>query len=76
MGGGGIAPPFLTSALDRDEWSASRPGRLTLGERAPSIHWIGGWLGSRASLLKRRKTSVRVPAEIQTEHIPNKKSQR
>jgi hypothetical protein len=28
MGGGvsgGLAPPFLTSALDRGEWSASRP---------------------------------------------------
>jgi hypothetical protein len=24
-GSGGIAPPFLTSALDGDEWSASRP---------------------------------------------------
>jgi hypothetical protein len=33
-----------------DEWSASRPGRLTPGERAPGTHWIGGWVGSRASL--------------------------
>jgi hypothetical protein len=31
----GIAPPFLTSALDRGEWKASRPGRFTPGGRAP-----------------------------------------
>jgi hypothetical protein len=38
----------LTSALDGGEWSASRPGRFTLRERAPVIHWIGGWVGPRA----------------------------
>jgi hypothetical protein len=41
---------FLTSALDGGEWSASRPVRLTLRERAPSTHWIGDWVGSRAGL--------------------------
>jgi len=40
----------LTSALDGGEWSASRPGRFTLKERAPGIHWIGGWVGPRAVL--------------------------
>jgi hypothetical protein len=35
----------LTSALAGGEWSASRPGRYTLG-----IHWIGGWVGSRTGL--------------------------
>jgi hypothetical protein len=47
----------LTSTLDGDEWSASRTGRFTLRERAPSIHWIGGWIGPRAGLnavVKRR----------------------
>jgi hypothetical protein len=34
---------FLTSALVGDEWSASRSGRFTPGERAPGTHWIGGW---------------------------------
>jgi hypothetical protein len=29
-GSGGVAPPFMTSALDEGEWSASRPGRFTL----------------------------------------------
>jgi hypothetical protein len=40
----------LTSALDAGEWSASRPGRFTAGERAPGTHWIGGWVGPRAVL--------------------------
>jgi hypothetical protein len=41
---------FLTSALVRGEWAASRPGRFTPGERAPGTHWIGGWVGSRAGM--------------------------
>jgi hypothetical protein len=41
---------FLTSALVGGEWSDSRPGRITLGERAPGTHWIGGWLDPRAGL--------------------------
>jgi hypothetical protein len=49
-GSGGIAPPFLTSALDGGEWSPSRRGRFTLGERVPGTHWIGGWVGQRAGL--------------------------
>jgi len=32
------------------KWSASHPGRLTPGERAPVTHWIGGWLGPTAAL--------------------------
>jgi hypothetical protein len=36
---------FLTSALLGSEWSASRHGRFTPGERGPSTHWIGGWVG-------------------------------
>jgi hypothetical protein len=36
---------FLTSALDGGEWSAPRSGRFTHRERAPGIHWIGGWVG-------------------------------
>jgi hypothetical protein len=41
---------FLTSALVGGEWSASRPWRFTPGERAPSTHWIGGWVDLRAGL--------------------------
>jgi len=33
---------FLTSTLERGEWSASRPGRFTPGETAAGTHWIGG----------------------------------
>jgi hypothetical protein len=48
---------FLTLELVRGEWSASRPGRFTPGERASSIHGIGGWVGPGASLydLEKRK---------------------
>jgi hypothetical protein len=40
----------FTSALVGGEWSASRTGRFTPGERAPGTHWIGGWVGPRAGL--------------------------
>jgi hypothetical protein len=52
----------LTSALDGGEWSASRPGRFTPKERAAGTHWIGCWLGPRASLdavVKRKVPSPR-----------------
>jgi hypothetical protein len=32
----------LNSALERGEWSASRPRRFSPRERDPDIHWIGG----------------------------------
>jgi hypothetical protein len=41
---------FLTSALVGGELSASHPCPFTPRERAPSTHWIGGWMGPRASL--------------------------
>jgi hypothetical protein len=42
MGGGGIGPPFLTSALGGGEWWASRTGLFTPGERAPESKWTPG----------------------------------
>jgi hypothetical protein len=39
---------LLTSALV--EWSPSRTGRFTAGEKAPGTHWIGGWLGPKTGL--------------------------
>jgi hypothetical protein len=33
LGNGGIAPPSLTSKLDRGEWSPSHLGHFTHGER-------------------------------------------
>jgi hypothetical protein len=47
---GDIPPPFLTSALDVGEWSASRPGRFIPWEIAFGTHWIKGWVGPRAGL--------------------------
>jgi len=41
---------FLTSALDRGEWSASRLCHFISGERTPCTHWIGGLADSRAGL--------------------------
>jgi hypothetical protein len=60
MGSGGVVSPFLTSVLDEGEWSASRPGRLTPGERSLATHWIGGWVGPRAGLdaVEKRKFLV------------------
>jgi hypothetical protein len=57
MWSGGIASPFLTSALDGVEWSASRPGRNIPGETARVTHWIGGWVGLRVGLdaMEKRK---------------------
>jgi hypothetical protein len=39
---------FMASALDGDEWSASRPSHFTPREREPGTHWIGGWVSTRA----------------------------
>jgi len=36
---------FITSALDGGEWSASRPGRFTPGNKARYTldRWLAGW---------------------------------
>jgi hypothetical protein len=49
-GNGGIAPPFLASALDGRHWSASRPRRFTPREAVPRTHWIRGWIEPRADM--------------------------
>jgi hypothetical protein len=38
---------FLASAVAGGEWSASISGSFTTGDRAPGIHWIGGWVDPR-----------------------------
>jgi hypothetical protein len=40
------APPFLTSALDGDEWSAPRRNWFTSWVNKTGTSWIGGWMGS------------------------------
>jgi hypothetical protein len=60
---------FLTSALGGGEWSDSRPGRFTPRERAPSSHWIGGWMGPRTVLgtvVKRSIPSPRLESKPRT----------
>jgi hypothetical protein len=55
-----MAPPFLTSAVDAGEWSASRPGRFTPGARALGTHWRRDWVFPRADLdaMKKRKNLI------------------
>jgi hypothetical protein len=69
-GNRGIAPLFLTSALDGGERSASRPCRFIPEGRAPGTHWIGGWVGPRAGLdaVKHRKISCPFK-ESNPEHV-------
>jgi hypothetical protein len=50
MGSGGTVPPFLTSAVDGGERSASRPGRFTPRERIDYTLWIRGSVGPRAGV--------------------------
>jgi hypothetical protein len=59
----------LTSALDRGDWSATRPGRFTPREGAPGTHWIGSWVGPRAILdavVKRKIPSPRRESNLRT----------
>jgi hypothetical protein len=67
---GGIAPPFLTLALDASEWSASRPCRFTLGETVPCAYCIGRQVGSRAGMdfMKKRKSLVSI---VNSTHPPS-----
>jgi hypothetical protein len=52
---------FLTSVLDEDESSASRPSRFN--PRALGTHWIGGWVGPSAGLdaVEKRKIPQTLP---------------
>jgi len=47
---GRIAAHILDLGTRWRSGQALRPGRFTIGERAPRIHWIGGWEGSRTCL--------------------------
>jgi hypothetical protein len=51
----------LTSALDRGEWSASRPSRFTPREIAHGTGCIGGWVGPRAGLGAMEKRNIPSP---------------
>jgi hypothetical protein len=47
--------------IDGGEWLASRPGRFTSVERTSGISWMGGWLGSTASLDAVKQIKVFLP---------------
>jgi hypothetical protein len=63
VGVGGIVPPFLTSALDGDEWLASCSGRFTLRETAPGTRWIVGLVVRRAGLDAMKKRKISYPSQ-------------
>jgi hypothetical protein len=52
-GSGGIAPPFLISALDGGR-QLHALGVFTHGETATDTHGIGGWVGPIALTVWRR----------------------
>jgi hypothetical protein len=58
---------FFTSALTVGEWSASRPGRFTPGERVHGTHWVECWVNLRAGLddVEKRKFLTLPGLEIQ-----------
>jgi hypothetical protein len=56
---------FLTSALVGDEWSASRPGLFTPGERAPVTHWIWSLVDPRAGLDDMKKWKYFIPPGLE-----------
>jgi hypothetical protein len=50
-GSRGIAPPFLTSALNGSEWSVSRPGPRG---KSPPCPWMGDWFRGVYNKIVRR----------------------
>jgi hypothetical protein len=60
---------FLTSALDGGEWSASHPGHFTPREKAPGMHWIGGWVGPKGILDMVGKTKKLLPYSCQESNL-------
>jgi hypothetical protein len=58
VGNGGIAPSFLTPAIDGRELSASRPGLIIPGEGTAGTHCIGCRLGHRAGTDAVEKRSI------------------
>jgi hypothetical protein len=57
---------FLTSALVRGQWSASRTDRFTLRKEFPGTHWIG-WVDPTAGLndAENRKILILPGLELQ-----------
>jgi hypothetical protein len=58
-----VAPLFLTSVIDGDEWSASHTYSFIPRERAPYAHCLGGWVGLGASLDYVEKSKIFCPCQ-------------
>jgi hypothetical protein len=59
----------VTAPIDGGEWSVSRPpAPLLPWHRAPGIHWIGSWVGPRASPDAVAKTLLFLPG-IETRFV-------
>jgi hypothetical protein len=51
---------FITSAVDRGEWSDPPPAALS-----PGIHWIGGWVDHRSGPDSvEKKKSLYIPGKL------------
>jgi hypothetical protein len=55
-----------TSALDRVEWSNSRPDSFIPREKDSGTHWMGSWVGRRAGLDTVVKKKFPAPAGTRT----------
>jgi hypothetical protein len=62
---------FLTWVLDGSEWSASHLSHFTTGERAPSTHWIGGWVGPRGGVDALMKRKILCPCQELNSSYPS-----
>jgi hypothetical protein len=61
----------LTSALDGDEWSTSRPDCFIPREKAPGTDWIRSWVGPRAGLDTVSKKKIPSPYRDSNTDHPN-----
>jgi hypothetical protein len=64
-----MVSPFLTLALDGDEWSASCPSHFISEEEALTTPWIGDWVGPWT--LWRREKSLAPAGEQTLGHSPS-----
>jgi hypothetical protein len=60
------------SVLVGGEWSASGPGRFTLGEKAAGTHWIGGWMGPRTGLDDVEKRKFLPPPGLELQPVASR----
>jgi hypothetical protein len=64
----------LTTALDRREWSASRPERFTHIGSGPGTHSVGGWMGPRTGLDAAEKGEISGPCRRSNPDRPARNS--